>query len=113
MCDCLHAKGLERERGERAESGLFLPELSLFLLPLRFSASAGDKACRPKSPGTQDAPVGVLAPRLGVLAQRLGPAGPRSGEALLGGGRQRLWRALAGEGEGMGGMCQPAWCCGG
>lgn len=61
---------------------LVLPELSLFLLPFLFSASAGDIVCLPKSAGTQLAPVGVLLPRLGVLVQRLFlPRVPRSGGA--------------------------------
>lgn len=95
----------------------FLPELSLFLLPFLFSASAGDKVCLPKSAGTQEAPVGVLPlPRLGVLAHTLGPPGwPRSeGAGPLSWdewecGWQRLWRVLL-PGDGICGMCHDVWC---
>lgn len=95
----------------------FLPELSLFLLLLLFSASAGDRVCLPKSVGTQEAPVGVLLlPSVGVLAHMLGaPGWPRSGGVgrLSCEGRecgwQRPWRALP-PGDGICGMCQDAWC---
>lgn len=102
------------------KSQLLLPELSLFLLPFLFSASAGDKVCLPKSAGTQEAPVGVLPlPRLGVLAHILGPPGwPRSeGVGPLSWdewecGWQRLWRVLL-PGDGICGICQDVWCWGG